>query len=330
MIQLQKQKDKDFIILNLSDLQIEERSWDTSDPDCGNEFAIFDHTVRTLIERQRPDLITVTGDIAFSGWMKSYCGFADYIDALDIPWSIVWGNHDQQLGIESVDEVLEYYKRCKNFVYEDGDKALGNGNFVIEIVEDGKVVEGLIMMDSHDSQSTFDENGEEHFLCYDKLTDKQLDWYREQIAALKEKGCDKSAVFLHIPIYAYNLAWKAAIRSDIDPKAVTLEESYNGDCWNDGYKDSFGVGYEGICSPPEDEGMFDLIKELNATQHIIAGHDHVNNWVINYEGVQFIYAFKTGSGCYWNDKINGGTVFTVTSNGISDVRQEYVDIQHLL
>ena len=90
-------------------------------------------------------------------------------------------------------------------------------------------------------------------------------------------------------------------------------------------KDSFGVRREYISSYEADEGAFDAIKELGSTKHIIAGHDHVNSFVIRYEGVRFIQGLKTGAGCYWNQELNGGTVLTVTKDGITDVRHEYVD-----
>jgi len=137
-------------------------------------------------------------------------------------------------------------------------------------------------------------------------------------------------MIMHIPIYAFREAWAAAVKPDLDPKSVTPETSADPANWNEEYAGSFGVKYEGICSYPADEGMFDVMLELGSTKHILCGHDHVNNYVINYKGVKFVYSLKTGAGCYWNPILNGGTVLSVTENGVSDLWHEYIDVSSLL
>ena len=326
-----KQTDRDFVILNLTDVQLCECQWDKNDPGYDNSFDVMDHTVRTLIQRVKPDLITVTGDMSSCDQPKAYPAFADYIDAFDIPWCVTWGNHDQQEpeGIAFVDTILPYYRSCKNFIHEDGDPALGNGNYLIGIKEGDAVVHTLFMVDSHNCVYLPDENGEPKF-AYAKLNEAQLCWYQEQAAWLKEQGCTKSSVLMHIPVYAYNDAWKAAFREDLDPNAVTLEQSYGADCWNEGYEDSFGVRYEGICSYPYEDGVFAVIKEAGITQNVIVGHDHNNNFAICYQGVNLVFATKTGKGCYWKNPVNGGTVLTIGADGSSKIHHEYVDVNHLL
>lgn len=118
--------------------------------------------------------------------------------------------------------------------------------------------------------------------------------------------------------------------STIDPKSIAPEDSFGNSIWNDGYTDSFGVKYEDICSYPENDGAFELIKELGSTRHIVCGHDHVNNFVVTYEGVKFIYGLKAGTGCYWNPILNGGTLLRITENGVSDIRHKYVNVDHFI
>ena len=160
-------------------------------------------------------------------------------------------------------------------------------------------------------------------MSYAKLIPEQLEWYRAQIAASTARGCKESTIFLHIPIYAFNDAYSAAMK---DPEYKPyIAESYGKSIWNEGYTDSFGVKYEKICSHPEDDGVFDTVCELGHTKNIIAGHEHINNFSIPYRGVRLTYALKTGSGCYWNRELNGGTVIKVGSAGVSDIFHVYVD-----
>lgn len=95
--------------------------------------------------------------------------------------------------------------------------------------------------------------------------------------------------------------------------------------WNPGYETSVGVQHENICSYAEDDGVFSVLQALGSTKHMIAGHDHVNNWIIDYKGIKLIYGLKSGCGCYWDPVLNGGTVLTIGQNGVKEVRQEYVD-----
>ncbi len=325
MLTIQKQPGKDFLILNLSDPQLNDAEWA---PEHKSR-AILQYTMRTLIESEKPDLITVTGDIAWAGETAAYKAFADEIDAYGIPWAPVWGNHDNQGGTETIDKVADLYMTYPHCIYEKGDAAIGNGNYVIAISEGDKIAEGVIMMDSHDRDPYPKEDGTMDKV-WAKLTKSQLVWYKEQIEMLKKLGCNDTSVFLHIPIYAYREAWKAAHNTEFAPESITPQESSDPKYWNDGYKNSIGVQYEGIASYPEDEGAFDAILEGGTTKLVVAGHDHINNTVINYRGVDLVYSLKAGAGCYWNPCLNGGTVIRITENGVAEVRHSFVNVDKLL
>lgn len=325
MITLQKKPGRDFKILNLTDPQLSNGEW----AEGHQNRAILTHTLTELVKTVDPDLITITGDLAWAGNHAAYDALADLLDSFGKPWAPIWGNHDNQGGAEEVDAVVTRYLTHPLCVYEKGDPALGNGNYVIAIEENGKVVEGLIMMDSHDREKGIFPDGTE-FDDWAKLIPEQLVWYREQIAMLEKMGCHDTTLMLHIPIYAYRDAWEAAANPAVAPDSVKPENSADPANWNEGYTDSYGVKYEGICSYPLDDGVFDVITELGSTKHIVCGHDHVNNYVINYKGVKFIYGLKTGAGCYWNPILNGGTVLRITENGVSEVWHRYVDASALL
>ena len=319
MIRMNKTPGRDFLVLNLSDPQLGDGEWEAGHPNR----RILENTVNTLVGRVRPDLVTVSGDLAWAGNDRAYDALADLLDSTGVPWAPVWGNHDNQGGPEKVEAVVRRYLTHPLCLYERGPADLGNGNYVIRIEEDGRPVSALFMLDSHDRAPYVNEAGVESNE-WAKLIPEQLAWYREQIAALEADGCRDSAIILHIPIYAYREAFAAAFRQDIDPKTVLPEDADGSACWNPGYESSFGVLWEGIGSYPADEGAFSVIRELGHTKHILAGHDHVDNFVISYEGVTFIYSLKAGAGCYWDPRLNGGTVLAVGENGVHSVRHEYV------
>ena len=276
-------------------------------------------TLAYLIEHCKPDLITVSGDIAWAGALESYANFSDLLDSYGIPWAPVFGNHDNQGGTEMVQKEADIMMARKTCIMEKGDPAMGCGNYVIGIEEDGRLVHGIIMMDSHDRKDWVDENGEQHN-SWAELEPEQFTWYREQIAMLKEKGAEETSLIMHIPIYTYRPAIQAALKEGIDPKSISPYNGEQGDCWNEGYENSFGVMYEGIASFPKDNGFFDEVLAAG-TKTLIAGHDHVNNFGVYYQGVLLMYSMKIGSGCYWDPRINGGTVMTIDSDGRVEIEQ---------
>ena len=323
-----------FTVLNLTDPQLNECHWDPNHPDYGNFFQILDLTVRTLIDRVKPDLITVTGDISMADQPKAYPAFADYLDQFEIPWCVVWGNHDQQDVVERINfvyKVLPYYHSCKHFIHENGDPAMGNGNYIIAIEKNSVPVHALFMMDSHNCVWLPDEQGVKHFY-YDKLNETQIAWYKEQATTLKGQGCNHTSMLMHIPIHAYQDAFDAAFKPGIDPASVTLKESYGTGCWNPGFEAAYGVKHESgpIACYPYDDGVFAAIKEVGTTENVIAGHCHTINFVIPYQGVNLAFATKTGKVHPFKYPLNGGTVITVYPDGHSELRHEYVEIGHLL
>lgn len=325
MKRLIKDQNKDFVILNLSDPQLSNGEW----AEGHKARRILEHTVTELVQRVKPDLITVSGDIAWAGDDYGYDMFAALLESFAIPWAPVWGNHDNQEGPEVVGAVAERYMACQHCLYEKGDPALGNGNYVILIEENGAPVEALVMIDSNDQDPYPDGKGGTK-LVWAKLTEVQGEWYKALMKELKAMDISDVTAIMHIPIYAYHYAADAAFKEGVDRHAVTPEEADGDSCWNEGYTDSFGVQYESIESYPEDDGMLAVIKSEGITKHIVSGHDHKNNFVIHHDGITFVYGLKAGCGCYWNPILNGGTVLTVGSEGVKKVHHEYVDVSEFL
>ncbi len=304
-----KQAGKDFVILNITDPQLSAEEWATQT----KHRKILEYTITQLIEKVQPDLITVSGDLAWAGQDAAYDAFASFLNAFQIPWAPVWGNHDNQNGPEFIDGVVARYITYSHCVYEKGDEAFGNGNYVISIEENGVPVSALVMMDSHDRLPYTNEKGETQ-MAWAKLLPEQGVWYAEQVKALQAQGCKDVTALLHIPIYAYHEAAEAVFKT-----AGTPAES-------EAYVEGVGYQYEGVSCYPEEDGMFDVFKQTQITKRVLVGHDHVNNWMIQWRGIQLIYALKAGAGCYWNPQLNGGTVLKINEGGVYEVYHQYVNV----
>ncbi len=301
-----KDKNKNFVILNLSDPQMGDEDWAEGHPHKD----ILTYTINELVNRVQPDLITITGDVAWADHYTSYENLSTLLDATGIPWAPVWGNHDHQCGTDSLLKAAAMLKKHPLCLLEDGDPAFGHGNYILTIDEDGTPVTALFMIDSHNSTEV-EENGTKRW-AYDKLWPNQLTWIGQQAAALKEQGYKDAVMLLHIPLYCYRAA---------------AEKIFPGGRGGD--SEIYGRQHELIASHPMDEGALPIIKENGLITHVLAGHDHCNNFIVDHDGIKLMFACKTGAGCYWQSAMNGGTVITIDSNGIRDVHHEFVDTSHL-
>ncbi len=287
---VEKQPGKDFEILTFSDTQLS----DTADffGLIGNPY----ETMEKLVEEKKPDLIIVMGDVTWMMLTKvSVKQFVKFMDGFGIPWAPIMGNHEdeKEQGYPcSVDKnwVADEFLKSEHCLFKKGPNNIGGvGNYVINVTENGKTVETLVLMDSHAGRAYPELGGE---IKYDYIYDSQMDWYKWIIEGEKKLNGGKapeSMLFIHIPLCEYDDAYNMWEQSGFDPAI------------------GFGEKNESVCPGYQNSGMFDLIKELGSTKYVFAAHDHANNFSVQYEGVQLTYTMKTGDRCSGKEELNGGT-----------------------
>ncbi len=304
IVEMQKDPNKDFVVLNLADIQ-----------KMGVSFMFGDvsmtfKTIDKLIEEVKPDLITLSGDNTWG--IDSYFATKRLIARLEkyqIPYAPVFGNHDGEFeNLTTNNALADLFLQAEHCLFKKGPSNIGGvGNYVINVKEGDEIVHTLFMMDSGGKNSYYQrEDGVvKHY--YDFIQQEQIDWYKWVVEGIaKEQGhVIESTCIFHIPL----------------PEFKTAHEMYQ-----QGELPGLGTKYEDVGCPRYNSGFFDVIKQLGSTKRVIVGHDHVNDSIVNYQGVDLVYALKTGDGCYWtNDGTqNGGTVITIGDQ--VTVRQHYVQV----
>ena len=318
MLIIKKKKGTDFKILNITDTHLVTVDWEN--PAVRDNFVA---TVDELVRATSPDLITMSGDIAFAEWTGSYKYFGDLMNKYNIPWTMCWGNHDHQAGEEQLGVYEKQFLEYSNFFYEP-TREFGVGSNVIAIDNGERVVHGIVLIDSFDPASpTVPEDDPEKgkkILC-----PELIEWYEDKINMLKKLGCNESTLITHVPLYEYKLAIDAALKSEYDRQSISFEDSFDKKYWNDGYKDSFGVTHESVCYSDLATGLFACMKKLGSTKNVLVGHDHINNFSINYEGIRLTYSMASSS--HGLKKTVGGTLITVDDEGKVKLRHVPVDIK---
>ncbi len=293
---VKKQRGKDFIILNLTDIHF-------SDYDYRAFFA-FESTMtaKQLVRRVKPDLITVTGDIVCGDSTHfSIQRFTNLMNSFGTPWAPVFGNHDGEANCDK-NHLADIMMQSPYCLMKKGDPEMGVGNYCIGIAHekpDGTpdIVEALIMLDSHSTQAN----------------PTQVAWYSrvcDEINRYSDNNAEIAA-FFHVPLAQYRYAYDELF--DAQNKV-----------WKNGCG-GYGDCFEKICCEydsdgiPVDRGLFEAIKKSGTTKHVICGHEHMNDFSVLYKGIRLTYTLKIGFGSGFQKGFNGGTVITVGENGIKRI-----------
>ena len=307
---LKIQKDRDFRVLQLTDLHlgfgILARGRD--------KLAL--NAVRKLIEKSKPDLIVLTGDSIFpffprSGTMnnrKQANKLMAFFDRLKIPYTLVFGNHDCELGSTcNKEELAELYKEGTYCIFSEGRKGLtGVGNFLIELVDDsGRVLLPLVMLDSN----MYGEGGW-FFSGFDCIHDDQVNWCMERLDAMKRENPDvKAMAFFHMPLREFKEAYE---KMKLGDKSVVY--CHGGIVEKHEY---FGIS-------KKRGTFFERAVENGVIKWMFCGHDHMNTLSLVYKGIRMTYGMSIdylGYQGIWKSHIQrGGTLITRKTDGSVDIR----------
>ncbi len=292
----------DYKILQLTDIHLGDKD---------NQQLHFDF-MDLIIDDANADFIVVTGDIFTFASRSTAIRFFKWLDGHNLPWTVTFGNHDEQCYF-SIDWLTGYLntlnkkrlvanpKDPSNCVFLDiqDDKLHGNANFAINLKKDGNIFEQLIVMDSNRYYYGT-------YFGYDWIKPEQIQWYSDLVDYTTEQNGGetvKSMLFYHIPLPEINKAWDLGTNHNFEG----TEES--------------GDERETTCPPDHNSGFFEVIKQKDSTKAMFFGHDHVNDFCKDYEGITFCYGVKSTDRIYYDDKLLGGQVITIHNDNSFSVKQ---------
>ncbi len=301
------------------------------------------NAISAMVAEEKPDLIIVTGDVSFavpyiSGTINNAIAhrmFMRLMERLEIPWTIVFGNHDSEAynyyNRATVSEMYadESLKYC--LFIPDGDLS-GEGNHVINVKNSaGLITESFYMIDTH-SYTDKDPLGIKW--DYDYVKQDQIDWYASKVEAHKAANAavyamlndaqklayadllaPKSLMFMHIPLREVKAAYDESIANGKqDTENVKWLEGFDGET------------DEVVYSSRTDEQLFETILEEGSTKGLFFGHDHLNNFVLEYKGVILSYGYSIDYLAYSDIDTRGYqrgcTVITCAPNGDATIKHE--------
>ena len=262
------------------------------------------NAVYSIIEQVRPDIIEMTGDYVFampytdnSQDYETFKMCMKFMDQIGIPWIWTFGNHDHDFfdryTQEQVHSMLELSDTLIKYDIDYNVDGYSNGEFRLYNSDD-TLNRILISVDSHDYLT--DGN-------YDYIHDNQVSWYTDVINNDKKLfGEDvQSFVYTHIPLMEYNDAWYAYQGGDTRAEYIS------------------GTKREDVCCSSVRGRMGTAMSQLNSTQAVFCGHDHLNDYIIKYCGVTYAYSKSIDYSAYEGienlTEQRGATLLTLANDG---------------
>lgn len=287
-----------FNILQLTDIHLSNKDNQQLQLD------FLDLTIRDAIKRGL-DLIVLSGDVFTFADKATAERFFRYLDDYNVPWTITFGNHDEQcyFSVTWLTSYLNQYGSNCKFIDIQDDDVHGHANFYINVNDkSNNLFEKVIIFDSN--RYNFGE-----YTGYDYIKQDQIDWYERVV---KDTPTVESVCFFHIPLPEYLTAWQKAL--DGSGEATLLG----------------GRSDEGVSAPKYNSGLFNKMVELGSTKGVFVGHDHENDSAILYKGIILSYGTNSTDRIYYKAGQIGGQLISINSDhtiDITRIHHEYSEVE---
>ena len=328
---------KDLKVLQLTDIHLG-GGWMSVKKD-----AMSLNAVASIIKAEKPDLVVFSGDIAFpvpfqAGTFNNKSGakmLAELMETLGVYWTATYGNHDTEAySYFNRKNITEFYSKYPHSLMREGAEGIdGYGNQVFNIINsDGMITRSIFTLDSH---AYVDGDILGIMWKYDNIHENQIEWYKSVIeennnhnkfrmlassnSSFFENNMQflrvPSTVFLHVPLMEYKTAWNEYVDNGYkDTADVKFNYGKAGE--------SGKVVYPGLY----DDNFFETMLELGSTDTVFCGHDHLNNFSVNYKGIDLTYSYSVDYLAYVGiSKLGsqrGCTMLTVAEDGGITYRAE--------
>lgn len=330
---LQFRKDGTFHILQLTDIHLVDPEMD-DDPDRSipenhekNTFFVME----SCIERTKPDLVVLTGDVVNGYWeeltydylqkiIRRVCGV---FEKYNVPFTLVFGNHDSELNAHREIQMTLYLESplCCGSLNAEDMTGCGTYNLPVLSADGTHKAYNLWLIDSND----YDRDQDGKFQSgYDYVHGDQIAWYEKTAAALRaENGGEPlpSILFQHIPVQQ---------EYDLIETSETPVQGVPGFAGKDGIFHSIPAARSGrlreMPCPPAGNHR-EQFESWVKTGDIVAaffGHDHVNDFVVEKDGILLVQTLCAGFFTYGMER--GGREIILQENNPKEILTESIEI----
>ncbi len=287
--------------------------------------------IAEAIDASDPDLVVFLGDNIMSaddGTVESYWkGYDEVFPILEskgVPFTFVFGNHDDESApTVTKEEMLEKYQSYDGCLAYDADPSLhgcATHNLPILSSDGNKVVYNLWFFDSGDYVNNEDGSRK----GYDCVRADQIAWYEAESAKLKAANGGEvvpSLAFEHIIPQEATQAVMFSLPFQLGDLTRNFSDGTSA-TYLPNYFAFDGILSEAPCPSPDNEGQWNSFVETGDVKACFFGHDHVNNFSVNVNGVDAVSVPGTTFKSYSSVTDQGSMVITLDERDLSTYSTE--------
>ncbi|MBQ2904508.1 MAG: metallophosphoesterase [Clostridia bacterium] len=284
--------------------------------------------IDSSIKTYQPDIVVLGGDNVVADHDYKEAGIAELVKIFvdnKTYFTLVFGNHDHQQGYTDDEQLAMYQKYGGEYclAYDAVPELTGTATHALPVLgsKSGKTEFMLYMFDSNQYVSVNDFEDE-----YDCVHEDQIEWYKNTSKAVEAQEGKKipALAFQHIVVgEVYDALF---FESAVDLGVLTPK--FNGKIYSFLPKtDNFtGFLFEFPCPGYYNHGQFDAMVERGDVLGIFSGHDHINTYETELDGIKIINTGGSTFNSYGNDMTRGVRMITVKENDTWNFESEMVSI----
>lgn len=236
--------------------------------------------MREVLDAEQPDLVVYTGDIIFAKPAAPALQRAlEPVIERGIPFAVTWGNHDDEQDMTRA-ELSAYIKDMKGNLTSHTEGISGQTNYTLSVrsADGERDAAVLYIFDSHSYSKIEKVKG------YDWIKHDQVAWYLDRSKTFTAANNGKplpALAFMHIPL----------------PEMRDMTQNQN--------IYMVGTRKEMVCAPEINTGLATAMLSAGDVMGLFVGHDHVNDYVVDWYGILMGYGRFTGGKTVYHD-IPGG------------------------
>lgn len=244
-----------------------------------------------VLDAEKPDLVVFTGDVIFAKPARE--GLDKALEATisrGIPFAVTWGNHDDEQDLSRKELSAHVATKAGNLTSTvEGISGVTNYTLSVKSTDGKRDAAVLYIFDSNSYSPIKKVKG------YDWIKHDQVEWYRQTSKAFTAANDGKplpALAFFHIPLPEFH-------------EAAQNESAY-----------FVGTRKEKACAPEINTGLAAAMLEAGDVMGVFVGHDHVNDYVVDWRGILLGYGRFTGGATVYHDipEGNGARVIELTED----------------
>lgn len=276
------------------------------------------HFINTVLDEVKPDLVVLGGDNCtdfdsrenIEGFYPIFKRVTEPMIKRKIPFTTVLGNHEHDIDDRFMESIINEYEKCDYCLIKNRATDIsGNLNFFLTVKDEADDRFVLWFIDSNNTVKHPDGH-----IIYDCVHKDQIDWYKKSAEEIKEKNgrIIPAIMFQHIPVpEIYNLLrpakwyekWSRVEGHDHLKKFHYVKK---GGC--------SGYLAEGPDIPFYNEGEFEAWKKVGDVKAAFFGHDHMNDFHGEYDGIIMGQSKTGGFRAYTDGCRCGCRLITINKN----------------